>query len=277
MKNPQVIAHRGQQRAACGQQLGRIRGRAQPKVRTPSNATSRPRATAASSCVTTSRSRIASWPICASPTSKRRAPAPSCSPISSALAESAPIDVLVEIKDPDAAARRGADDRRKYAHASGSSSAVSTGRRLPRSRQPRPTVQTSFMIGSVAGPEELVGLATAYRADGVHLCWEGAPRGRTDCWTAVASTDCVARAGNHTVARGTRRRVARARGAGAGCDLHQHAGRFAAHRGWVCDKESCTRDDPRIVAGTYAWPTRIGTERQAYAAGQGRCKEEALS
>jgi glycerophosphoryl diester phosphodiesterase len=28
------------------------------------------------------------------------------------------------------------------------------------------------MMGSVAGPEELVRLAAAFRADGVHLCWE---------------------------------------------------------------------------------------------------------
>jgi len=27
-------------------------------------------------------------------------------------------------------------------------------------------------MGSVAGPEELVRLAAAFRADGVHLCWE---------------------------------------------------------------------------------------------------------
>jgi glycerophosphoryl diester phosphodiesterase len=35
-----------------------------------------------------------------------------------------------------------------------------------------PDVRTSFMIGSVVGADELEHLARAYRADGVHLCWE---------------------------------------------------------------------------------------------------------
>jgi hypothetical protein len=35
-----------------------------------------------------------------------------------------------------------------------------------------PDVATSFMVGSVLAAEELVHVANAYRADGVHLCWE---------------------------------------------------------------------------------------------------------
>ena len=35
-----------------------------------------------------------------------------------------------------------------------------------------PTLRTSIMVGSVLAPEELVHIATAYHADGVHLCWE---------------------------------------------------------------------------------------------------------
>jgi hypothetical protein len=33
-------------------------------------------------------------------------------------------------------------------------------------------VQTSFMMGSVVTPDDLVRLAAACRVDGVHLCWE---------------------------------------------------------------------------------------------------------
>ena len=35
-----------------------------------------------------------------------------------------------------------------------------------------PEIQTSLMMGSVVAPEDLVRLAAAYHADGVHLCWE---------------------------------------------------------------------------------------------------------
>ena len=35
-----------------------------------------------------------------------------------------------------------------------------------------PAVQTSLMMGSVVAPEDLVRLAVAYHADGVHPCWE---------------------------------------------------------------------------------------------------------
>jgi glycerophosphoryl diester phosphodiesterase len=93
-----------------------------------------------------------------------------------AFAESAPIDLLVEIKDPDAAeaaalmiaasARR---DRMVIGSFHGPALAIV--------KAVTPKVRTSFMMGSVAGPEELVRLATAVGADGVHLCWETrAPR-----------------------------------------------------------------------------------------------------
>jgi glycerophosphoryl diester phosphodiesterase len=35
-----------------------------------------------------------------------------------------------------------------------------------------PSVRTSFLIGSVVAADDLIRLAAAYRADGVHLCWE---------------------------------------------------------------------------------------------------------
>ena len=35
-----------------------------------------------------------------------------------------------------------------------------------------PAIQTSLMMGSVVAPEDLVRLAVAYHADGVHPCWE---------------------------------------------------------------------------------------------------------
>jgi glycerophosphoryl diester phosphodiesterase len=88
-----------------------------------------------------------------------------------AFAESTPIDLLVEIKDPgaaeavaqmiDASARR---ERIIVASFHGPA--------LAAIKATTPNVQTSFMMGSVAGPEELIRLAAAFRVDGVHLCWE---------------------------------------------------------------------------------------------------------
>ena len=88
-----------------------------------------------------------------------------------AFAKNAPIDLLVEIKDPiaaeavaqmiDASARR---ERIVVASFHGPA--------LAGVKATTPDVQTSFMMGSVAGPEELIQLAAAFRVDGVHLCWE---------------------------------------------------------------------------------------------------------
>jgi glycerophosphoryl diester phosphodiesterase len=86
------------------------------------------------------------------------------------------IELLVEVKEPDATQAVGAmvatspaRDRIVVGSFNGPAlAAVKAGRR---------GVRTSFMIGSVMGAEELLRLATAYRADGVHLCWEArAPR-----------------------------------------------------------------------------------------------------
>jgi len=94
------------------------------------------------------------------------------------FAESAPIDLLVEIKDPDAAeavARMVAASARRDRIVVGSFH----GPALATVKAATPKVRTSFMMGSVAGPEELIQLAAAFRADGVHLCWERrAPRPR---------------------------------------------------------------------------------------------------
>ena len=35
-----------------------------------------------------------------------------------------------------------------------------------------PSLRTSFLIGSVVASDDLIRLAGAYGADGVHLCWE---------------------------------------------------------------------------------------------------------
>ena len=87
------------------------------------------------------------------------------------FAERAPIDLLVEIKDPDAAeavAKMIAASPRPERIVIGSFH----GPALAAVKATAPGLRTSFMIGSVAGPEELVRLAAAFRADGVHLCWE---------------------------------------------------------------------------------------------------------
>jgi glycerophosphoryl diester phosphodiesterase len=81
------------------------------------------------------------------------------------------LDVLVEIKEPDAAP-----------------AVVSTIRRctpldrvvvggfhgpmLASIKAALPHITTSFMIGSVVAVDDLVHLAHAYQVDGVHLCWE---------------------------------------------------------------------------------------------------------
>jgi glycerophosphoryl diester phosphodiesterase len=81
------------------------------------------------------------------------------------------VDVLIEIKEPDAALP-----------------VVSTLRRctsldrivvggfhgpvLASIKTALPEITTSFMVGSVVAAGELLHLARAYRVDGVHLCWE---------------------------------------------------------------------------------------------------------
>jgi len=88
-----------------------------------------------------------------------------------AFAESTPIDLLVEIKDPNAAeavTRMIAASARRDRIVIGSFH----GPALAAVKAATPNLQTSFMMGSVAGPEELIRLAEAFRVDGVHLCWE---------------------------------------------------------------------------------------------------------
>jgi len=81
------------------------------------------------------------------------------------------IDLLVEIKDPDAA---GAAAR--MIAASGRSERIMVGSfsgpALAIVKATSPGVRTSFMMGSVVAAEQLVSLAAALRVDGVHLCWE---------------------------------------------------------------------------------------------------------
>ncbi len=88
-----------------------------------------------------------------------------------AFAERAPIDLLVEIKDPNASATVAqmiAASARRDRIVVGSFH----GPALAAVKATAPSLRTSFMIGSVAGPEELIRLAAALGADGVHLCWE---------------------------------------------------------------------------------------------------------
>ena len=110
-----------------------------------------------------------------------------------AFAESASIDLLVEIKDPDAAepvahmiVARPRRDRIVVAGFHGPA--------LAAVKVAAPDVRTSFMMGSVAAAEELIRLAAAFCADGVHLCWETrAPR--PHCLLDRSAIDRLRRAG----------------------------------------------------------------------------------
>jgi len=81
------------------------------------------------------------------------------------------IDLLVEIKDPDAA-----DAAARMIAASGRPERIVVGSfhgpALAMVKATLPSVRTSFMMGSVVAAEQLVTLAAALRVDGVHLCWE---------------------------------------------------------------------------------------------------------
>lgn len=88
-----------------------------------------------------------------------------------AWAPRAKISLLVEVKDPDFAVPVGAmaatspwRDRIVIGSFHGPALAAVKAR--------APMIRTSLMMGSVLAPEDLVRLAVAYRADGVHPCWE---------------------------------------------------------------------------------------------------------
>jgi glycerophosphoryl diester phosphodiesterase len=90
--------------------------------------------------------------------------------------ERSPIDLLVEVKDPAAALAVGeavrASRRNEHIVVGGFH-----GPALAALKKASPRVRTSFMMGSVVTADDLARLATAYRADGVHPCWEArAPR-----------------------------------------------------------------------------------------------------
>lgn len=86
-------------------------------------------------------------------------------------ASRAKIDLLVEVKDPDLAIPIGAmvaasSWRERTVIGSFHGPALAT------LATHVPEVKTSLMIGTVITPDDLVRLATDYRADGVHPCWE---------------------------------------------------------------------------------------------------------
>ncbi|MBK8742177.1 MAG: glycerophosphodiester phosphodiesterase [Betaproteobacteria bacterium] len=86
------------------------------------------------------------------------------------------VELLVELKDPDAALPLGdmiaASPWRERLVVGGFH-----GPALAAVKARAPGIATSLMMGSVVGPDELIRLAVAYRTDGVHLCWESrAPR-----------------------------------------------------------------------------------------------------
>ncbi len=86
------------------------------------------------------------------------------------------IDLLVELKDA-SAAEAVAQAIAAHAHAARIVVGSFHGPALAAVKAVAPALRTSYMMGSVAGPAELIGLAAAFRSDGVHLCWESrAPR-----------------------------------------------------------------------------------------------------
>jgi glycerophosphoryl diester phosphodiesterase len=89
-----------------------------------------------------------------------------------AWAAGARIDLLVEVKDPDAAEAIGvlvsASAWREHIVMAGFH-----GPSLAALKQANPGLRTSFMMGSVVAADDLVHLASRYHADGVHPCWEG--------------------------------------------------------------------------------------------------------
>jgi glycerophosphoryl diester phosphodiesterase len=81
------------------------------------------------------------------------------------------ISLLVEVKDPDCAMPVG----EIVAASSWREHIVIGGFHWPALAAVKarfPAIRTSLMMGSVVAPEDLARLAKAYRADGVHPCWE---------------------------------------------------------------------------------------------------------
>jgi glycerophosphoryl diester phosphodiesterase len=88
-----------------------------------------------------------------------------------AWAPGAKISLLIEIKDPDFAMPIGdlvVSNPWRDRIVIGAFHGPALAALKERTRQ----IRTSLMIGSVVAPEDLVRLARAYHADGVHLCWE---------------------------------------------------------------------------------------------------------
>lgn len=86
-------------------------------------------------------------------------------------AERVAIDLLVEVKEPGVTTEVAATI---IASSWNPHCVVASfhGPALAAAKARTPSVRTSFMMGSVARAEELIALAAAARADGVHLCWE---------------------------------------------------------------------------------------------------------
>ena len=93
-----------------------------------------------------------------------------------AWAKRTDIGLLVELKDPDAAEAVGA----LLTASPGPAELVVGGFHAPalaRVKARFPALRTSLMMGTVLGTDELIALARACGADGVHPCWEArAPR-----------------------------------------------------------------------------------------------------
>ena len=86
-------------------------------------------------------------------------------------AQTARIDLLVEIKEPDIAVATATMIaksvwRERITVGAFHAPALAAIKRV------EPALRTSFMLGSVVGVEEILHIANTYRVDGVHLCWE---------------------------------------------------------------------------------------------------------
>ena len=81
------------------------------------------------------------------------------------------IGLLIELKDPGIALRVGALVATSHWHDRITIGGFH-GPALAALKARTPDVRTSLMLGTVVAPVDLVRLAQAYRADGVHPCWE---------------------------------------------------------------------------------------------------------
>ena len=168
------------------------------------------------------------------------------------------IGLLVEVKDPDCAMPVGemvaASPWRERIVIGGFH-----GPALAALKARTPEIRTSLMMGSVVAPEDLVRLAKAYHADGVHPCWEARsphPHRLLDAAAMNAASKSWSR--RHALARGARKRIAGAGRASPRRNLHQRTRDVATNR-----RQACNRQDDRRIGGERRQQARLIGESTA--------------